>query len=110
MFKITGSKGFHITFPNGVILSTQFGGGNYCDNYDKEIGEERKKSEYASTNCEIAIWQIADRNNWITEKMEWEVFGKVLGDNVKGYVNMEDWLKIFDWCKNYKKGGKDGKE
>lgn len=35
MFKITGNRGFHIMFPNGIILSTQFGYGNYCDNYDK---------------------------------------------------------------------------
>lgn len=33
MFKITGSKGFHITFKNDVTVSVQFGWGNYCNTY-----------------------------------------------------------------------------
>lgn len=37
-FKITGVKGFHITFENGWTVSVQFGGGNYSDNYDEPIG------------------------------------------------------------------------
>ena len=51
--KITGGKGFHLTFDCGVTLSVQIGVGNYCDNYSslnthKDLG--------SSTNAEIALW------------------------------------------------------
>ena len=51
MFKITMGKGFHVKFENGVILSTQFGYGNYCDNNMK-----RNEGEVSCRNAEIAIW------------------------------------------------------
>lgn len=35
MFSISNNKGFHVTFENGWTVSVQFGGGNYCDNYDE---------------------------------------------------------------------------
>jgi len=32
-FTISGGKGFQLKFPNGFIVSVQFGMGNYCDNH-----------------------------------------------------------------------------
>jgi len=40
-FRITQGKGFHLNFPNGVTLSTQFGAGNYGDNYDEDFEPSR---------------------------------------------------------------------
>lgn len=40
MFKITGNKGFHMTFANGYTVSVQFGAGNYSDNYDLSFKDE----------------------------------------------------------------------
>lgn len=105
MFKVMGNKGFHITFPNGVTLSTQIGIFNYCDNYDKEcvvpykdtitLLEEEQKNGTQSGTAEIAIWYKDDV--WITEKCPF-----CSSDNtVEGYVGIEKWLNIFDWCKNY---------
>ena len=54
-FRITSGKGFHITFKNGWTVSVQFGGGNYADNYDAEIGGERS-SDQRSTCAEVAVW------------------------------------------------------
>lgn len=49
-FKITGGKGFQITFPNGVTASVQFGRGNYCENRFKSIPTE--------TDCESSSAEV----------------------------------------------------
>ena len=36
MFRITGAKGFQMTFENDWTVSVQFGYGNYCENHHKE--------------------------------------------------------------------------
>ena len=57
MFKITRKHGFHITFENGYTVSVQFGPGNYCDNYDMEIGIDSEiAGENGSTTAECAVW------------------------------------------------------
>ena len=96
MFKITYGKGFHLTFPNGVTLSTQFGGGNYCENFNFEIGAERKKN-MQSRDAEIAIWNA--KAEWITGRMQKDLFSTEDADSVMGHIDMETWLKIVDWCR-----------
>ncbi|MBE9541538.1 MAG: hypothetical protein IMF01_04400 [Proteobacteria bacterium] len=98
MFAITYCKGFHITFPNGLTLSTQFGSGNYCDNHDIEIGVKTQKVK--SQNVEIAIWD--KEGAWLTKQTYEEKFNKEIGDDVAGYVEIEEWLEIVDWCREYK--------
>lgn len=56
-FRITGKKGFHITFANGWTVSVQFGPGNYCDNYDLDIGrDEEQAGRDGSSTAEVAVW------------------------------------------------------
>lgn len=57
-FRITGGHGFHITFQNGWTVSVQFGGGNYCSNYDDEIGGDdwQESGKKGSTDAETAVW------------------------------------------------------
>lgn len=55
-FRICDNKGFHMTFQNRWTISVQFGGGNYCDNYDFPIGDERKGRGMQSSNAEVAYW------------------------------------------------------
>jgi hypothetical protein len=98
MFAITEAKGFHITFPNGLTLSTQFGGGNYCDNHDIEIGVKMQNLE--SQNVEIAIWD--KEGTWLTRQAYEEKCNKEIDDDVEGYVEIEEWLEIVDWCREYK--------
>ena len=124
MFRVNSGHGFHIEFPNGVVLSTQIGTGNYCDNYDKEIGNFPKihcSEKYhsigscESSTAEIAIWDTTQSetreffdkkrtgNKWITKEMIKTIFPEQdYEDDVKGRVTMDEWLKIFEWCKNYK--------
>lgn len=109
MFRITSGKGFHLTFPNGITLSTQIGAGNYCVNHNQEISEEletkAKNLDVRSCNCEIAIWDKDGK--WITKEMNTDLFNNEYPDDVMGYVEIEDWLKIFDWCKNYNPQGEE---
>lgn len=94
-FKNNRGRGFHITFPNGVMLSTQFGWGNYCENYNSDLTptEEMKKTDWESDDAEIAI--IAPEG-WITKKF------KDKGDDVLGHVQIKEWLKAFDWARRYR--------
>ena len=85
MFKITGGKGFQLTFPNGWTASVQWGIGNYCDHYSLSLrtGEDwdranRDAGSNGSMTAEIAAW---DRDG------VWHNFG---GDTVKGYVHTKD--------------------
>lgn len=79
MFAITGSKGFHITFPNGYTISVQFGGGNYSDNYNFRIGDESKERTLESSTAETAFW--GPDGKMITEGND--------GDCVQGYQTIE---------------------
>lgn len=58
-FKITGAKGFHLTFPNGWTASVQWGAGNYCDNYDSSF--TRVPANLESTTAECAAWGPAGK-------------------------------------------------
>jgi hypothetical protein len=61
MFKITDSKGFHITFDNGYTVSVQFGAGNYCDNYGN--GKYREPANPSAT-AEVAAWDANEE--WVS--------------------------------------------
>jgi len=98
-FGITMAKGFHLTFPNGYTISTQFGGGNYCENRNMEI--ERPGIDVLSNNVEIAIWD--GKNNWVTRKAHKAITGKDLGEEVHGWVSIAEWKKYLDWTASKRK-------
>lgn len=80
-FKSTLNKGFQMTFENGLTISVQFGGGNYCKNRNNDFMAESKIDVVESPNAEIAIWD---------EHKRWFNFG---GDEVKGYVSPDEVAK-----------------
>jgi hypothetical protein len=102
-FAVMHNRGFHITFENGVTVSIQIGGGNYCDNYNFPIGEEIHKAYLSSGTAEVAVWDADEK--WITEEFFHE------DDSVKGYVTPDEVLKLLNWAATYtvdsKKEGKD---
>jgi len=97
-FRNTNGRGFQITFPNGITLSTQFGWGNYCENYEGSeklaLQEELTKTNWESNDAEIAI--IGRHGEWLTKEFKDE------GDDVLGRIKIDEWLKAFDFCRNYK--------
>lgn len=92
-FETCSNRGFHITFDNGITLSTQIGAGNYCDNYHSEFDFKNPRNSWKSDECEIAI--MDKDGNFITKQLSNK-------DDVMGWVKFEKWLKVFDWCRNYK--------
>lgn len=103
-FRIIADKGFQITFKNGITLSTFFGLLHYCENNflskNKSVFETLKHNEVLeSKDCEVAVIK---NKKFITRKMYKEVFGEDCLDDVVGYVKIDDWIKIFEWCKNQK--------
>ena len=79
-------NGFTITFDNGLLLSTRFGSMNYCENKSGVMGNLAKPDE---------------AHDWVTE-WQTEVFGEDgYMDAVRGYVKIDDWLRLLDWCRNW---------
>ena len=92
-FGVNQNKGFHITFRNGVTVSVQFGGGNYCQNYDDAIVSNLPKGA-ESIDAEIAIW---DKNGkWLTKE-----FRPNINDDVIGRVLPDEVLKALNWAEAY---------
>jgi hypothetical protein len=97
MFRITGGRGFHITFENGYTVSVQFGLGNYCDNYGDifSIGVEdfSKVSEAmgkkGSKNAECAVWK---RKGSLIEHPLFD------NDSVGGYMTPAQVLELLNWA------------
>lgn len=88
-FYITGGKGFHITFQNRYTVSVQFGPGNYCDNYDRNIGrDEVTAGREGSTTAECAVWaengELIDYEGW--------------GSCVSNRSTPADVLKLLAWA------------
>ena len=90
MFRITGEKGFHITFENGYTVSVQFGPGNYCDNYSRDIGrEEEICGKDGSPNAECAVWA---QDGKLIEYPGWN------GDTVSNRSTPEEVLALLNWA------------
>ena len=88
-FRITGGKGFHLTFANGYTVSVQFGPGNYCDNYDRRIGhDEVESAEEGSRTAECAVW---GPNGGMIEYGDW-------GNTVSNRSNPADVLELLNWA------------
>lgn len=88
-FRITGGKGFHVTFKNGYTVSVQFGPGNYCDNYDRRIGhEEEASASDGSSTAECAVW---GRDGNMIEYGDW-------GDTVSNRSRPADVLELLNWA------------
>ena len=102
-------NGFTITFDNGLLLSTRFGSMNYCENKSGVMGkaadDPTKFAPLLSDDVEVAVWVADDETDmdrgWVTE-WQTEVFGEDgYVQDVRGYVRIDDWLRLLDWCRNW---------
>lgn len=86
MFRITGGKGFHMTFANGWTISVQWGPGNYCDNHDDDLSQEgyRTSGNKGSTTAECAVWPE-----------DGEMLEMPNGDTVVGYLKPDEVLALM---------------
>ena len=99
-FMITGGKGFHITFENGVTASVQFGYANYCENkefslnYHAELDIIKKEGGYFCPNAEVAAWDKDGR--WVTKDVI------QTGEDVAGWINPKGVLAFLIKCAKLK--------
>ena len=94
MFKISGGKGFHVTFENGWTVSVQFGPGNYCDNYDMRVGEEETTAgKQGSHTAECAVFKKAGG-----------LFAHHMfdGDTVGARMTPKQVLRLMNWAAKQK--------
>ena len=95
-FRITSGKGFQITFDNNVVVSVQFGGGNYCSNKKIKIGSARTMDIFCCSNAEIAVFRDSDKaGKWLTKKVM-----PTQGDDVVGYITPNELLKVLNKAAN----------
>lgn len=88
---INDGKGLHLTFDNGVCLSVQIGGGNYCDNYHEPLFAVREDRRYqlpVSHTAEISVFHADGTMVDIGE------------DQVKGWVQIDDVLKFVEYLRS----------
>ena len=55
MFRITAGRGFQMTFPNGYMVSVQWGPMNYCDNRCIENCLFPSETDQNSNTAEVAV-------------------------------------------------------
>lgn len=98
--KITDSKGFHMTFENGVTISVQFGYSNYREgrSFSKEFGCEKDEHILFSSNAEVALWDKDD--NWCTRQACKEALNEDIGDDVNGWTSVKNITKLIVWAES----------
>jgi len=98
-FLLRANSGFQITLPNGVVVSTMFGYMHYGDNRNNQ--EEIGKYGLLSDAAEVAFFR-EEAGNWVTKEVA-EIAGIDCGDDVIGWVSIDNWLKLLDAARTLKK-------
>lgn len=96
-FRVTGRKGFHVTFENGWTVSVQFGVFNYCANraslsdleIDGTLERDREAGGVGSATAETAVW--GPDGNLV--EVEW-----CMGDTVQGWQSPSAVLRLMTWA------------
>jgi len=107
-FIITEGKGFQIVFDNGVVLSTQFGWGNYCGFADKQQAEGNysvvdPEDYHESSTAEIAVFMSPDdRREWLTKEVAAAAGMEDPHDDVVGRLTPDEWVEWVNACASYK--------
>jgi hypothetical protein len=98
-FKITGGKGFGITFENGWYVSVQFGPFNYCDNRDYNMplnGDfEKRDKEVGRKGCKNAECAVFDPAGEMID------FPGNEHDTVKGWMDVNEVMELLNKVRNY---------
>ena len=96
-FRITGGKGFHVTFDNGWTVSVQFGCFNYCANrsdaFDLDVHDLLEQDKLAagrgSVTAETAVWGPDGKpgaGDWC------------MGDRAQGWPPPAHVLRLMTWA------------
>ena len=101
--------GFWIGFENGIVLSVQFGWGNYCDNYNNEEIDHfntsnGKVKDVVSGTAEMAVMYGDD---FITNE-----FDDILNSDgsVAGHVGTDKFAELLPRLRDWKPNNKEKNE
>lgn len=84
MFESCSNRGFRMTFKNGLMLSVQWGVGNYCSRANElPFGQEMAHEIWASDTAEIAV--IGREWEFVTKQ-----FFHDAGDTVIGHMTADE--------------------
>lgn len=86
MFTVYSSKGFTVTFENGLEVSVMLGTENYCENRGMEVGHYTATSR----DAEVAVFKH--------HKMITTPFTPDESNPVVGWQNPLDVLTILEWA------------
>ena len=86
MLTATINQGFTMRFNNGMVISVQWGEGNYCDNCSRYHKDDSSRKRNSCTNAEIAIWD-KDGNHYMFEDNRFEM-GWVDADEVATWIHI----------------------
>ena len=100
-FSVNENKGFRLLLPNGMVVSTQFGGGNYCEN--SEHGFNLPTGEKSDTVEVAFLWDNRRKHNWCTAEVFKAAHIKNPGDNVAGWIRIDQWLRLLKAAQTLKK-------
>lgn len=97
-FLSTMRKGFHMTFPNGLTVSVQWGAGNYCDNrFPKDMDFTFSKDAESDT-AEVAV---IDQDGKFIDPQQFFCYDINSDGNVAGYFTptqvVELLENVLDW-------------
>jgi hypothetical protein len=81
-------RGVQMRFENGLVLSVQFGYGNYCDNRDNY--NLRYSEENSCSNAEVAVFEGDVTGKWRTQE-----FFPDAKDDVAGWVTPDELAKVI---------------
>ncbi len=74
-------------------------------NFAQTADDPTKFAPLLSDDVEVAVWVADDETDmdrgWVTE-WQTEVFAEDgYVEDVRGYVKIDDWLRLLDWCRNW---------
>lgn len=100
MFRITGGKGFQITFDNGVTVSVQFGFGDHCNNkFNLELFYDVVNNNNLYCKCEDAEIAIMYKDKYITREYLDSINSDI--DDVLSKIDSYRLVDILLWSRSY---------
>ena len=109
-FRLRNNVGVQIDLPNGITASFVFGPGTYSDNHNMPFDVFSEKEDSVSftgiqsNTVEIAFWNT-ETGKWKTKEIIAATNLEPSGDDVYGYVTVEQFLILLNEASHY--GGKD---
>lgn len=84
------TNGIRLYFDNGLVLSTIWGYGNYCDNYDKETNEDYGFGVQKDGSTTVEFMFTSGDEKLI--KRLCKRFGS--DENPSGYIPLKKWIEM----------------